>query len=202
MIRSLSTLQYMVCHNDRWSKNHEEYERMTKELTNDSLGGVIVGQGSISNPQPKSTRATQRVTRLLKCSPIKEDDANVMIEVSDGDDDIAMLQSNPSDSGESNQSDTAHMTPSVESTERIGMSWDKGKLKVNTQVASIPKGKPLSPAGRSIFKRPFARQVVGCNWVSSLTIWAFTFFSGYAQPTYFEPTAFSFRRIGLSYPWI
>ena len=153
----------MVCHNDQGCTKHEEYERMLKELTSNSLGGEPEGNDNERNPLPKSKRGPQRVKRRLRCSPIKEDDANVVTEVSDGDADVVMIHSNPSDSSDSYKSGTTQLSAHVENASRIGMSYGKSKSKLNTQEASIPTSKLLQTSCRRNFRRPSAPQVLRPN---------------------------------------
>ena len=150
-------LEYMVYHDDQRCRNHEEYQRSIKELSKNSLGGIDIGEHKETPQHPKMATCTKRVTTSVKCSPIKEEDVNVMTAVSDGDDDVVYLHTHPSESTESYKTVSTSMTPR-ESTSLGGKSSGRGKSKVNTKATSITKRKPPQPV-HSNFRKPFSPQV-------------------------------------------
>ena len=125
-------------------------------LSKGSLSGIDFSQQSNVGDQTKAEVGVQHASTRLKSTLGKQDAMTIMTDVSDGEDDVQVIEKNTSPTTESYQRAPARKNPLLQPALHMPRSMDKGKAKINVPMNFNPK--PASSGG-SVFRRPFSPKV-------------------------------------------
>lgn len=129
----MTFVEYLFFHPDERCQYHDDYYRMIKEAKERSLGWLGLLSDDIpdkdSGPNCHKRKSNNKQDRLL------HQDTNVMIDVSDGDDDVNVVNISTKNQHVSPDKAGRHRPEKVASGGAIlGKFWDKGKSVVNPPV--------------------------------------------------------------------
>ena len=154
MVASLRLIEFMVYHDEQRCKGHEDYDWQLNYLSKGSLSGIDFSQQSNVGDQTKAEVGVKRASTRLKSTLGKQDAMTIMTDVSDGEDDVQVIEKNTSPTTESYQRAPARKNPL--SQPALRMPRYKGKAKINVPMNFNPK---LASSRGSVFCRRFSPKV-------------------------------------------